>query len=335
MKGPSMRKIAELAGVSVATVSYALNNKPGISPATRQRILQISEEEQYAHRSGTPTQSVLQKYLYLVIDDLSCFSNLFYASILDIVATTAAKYGYDVVLCDQAISFQSTTAAAAARRGLAAGVLFFHDVDLDTTIFLRNHNIPFVIIDSHCQTAGTAHVSVDYETAVFTAAQHLIDLGHRNLAFIGQKELPAFYIATFGGFCRAMKESKLSLRPQWIKDAACDFDSAYRCMEEILQSERHPSGIVCATDHFALAAMRCVQDRGYTIPKDFSFVGVDDLPFSQIYFPPLTTVHIDVSGLAEQAVEYLHGQICSEKTTFIHTIRSDDLIIRASTGPSE
>lgn len=325
MKHPSMRKIAELAGVSVAAVSYAINNKPGVCAETRQRILQIMEEEQYSMPHN-------EKFLYLVIDDLSCFSNMFYASILDTIATAASKYGYDVAVCNQAVSFHTTTAAAAVRRGLAAGVIFFHDIAADTASFLTGYDIPFIVIDSHCKSADTAQVGVDYEIAVFSATQHLVDLGHKRLAFIGQREIPDFYAASLGGFYRAMSQAGLTVKPTWIKDEACDFDSAYRCMDEILQANRLPTGIVCATDQFALGAMHCVQDRGFSIPKDFSFVGVDDLPVSQIYHPPLTTVHIDVGELAEQAVEYLHETICGEKTSAIRTICSDNLIVRASTA---
>lgn len=330
MKQPSMRKIAELAGVSVAAVSYALNNKPGVCAKTRQRILQIMEEQQYPLHSGV--QPHKQKFLYLVIDDLSCFSNMFYASILDTIATVSCKYSYDVAVCNQSVSFQTTTAAAAIRCGLAAGLIFFHDIAPDTAEFLNKYGIPFVIIDSHCKSTGTAQIGVNYDIAAFSATKHLIDLGHKKFAFIGQREIPDFYAASFGGFCRALSQAGLQLQPDWIKDQACDFDSAYRCMEEILQKDCRPTGIVCAADQFALAAMHCVQDRGFIIPKDFSFVGMDDLPVSQIYHPPLTTIHIDVSELAEQAVEYLHAIICGEKASAIRTICSDNLIIRASTG---
>lgn len=333
MKRPSMRKIAELAGVSVAAVSYALNNKPGISEQTRRRILQIMDDEQYISPSGTALLPHSQKYLYLVIDDLSSFSNLFYASILDTITTASSKFGYHIVLCNRAVSFQTTAAAAAIRHGQASGVIFLHDIEDETQLFLDRHETPFVIIDSHGKTTGAARISADYETAVFAATQHLTDLGHRKLAFIGQGELPDFYSATMNGFRKALSQAGLELQPQWIKDGACDFDSAYRCMDEILQSVSLPDGVVCAADQFALAAMHCAQNRGFAIPQDLSFVGVDDLPVSQIYHPPLTTIHIDVSELAEKAVAYLHRQICtpSAASDAVHTIRSDQLIVRAST----
>lgn len=331
MKRPSMRKIAALAGVSVAAVSYAIHDKPGISPQTKQRILQIMEDEQYAPLSPGTGKPQAQKYLYLVIDDLSCFSNVFYSSILDTITTTCTKYGYDVVLCNQAHTFRATTAAAAIRQGLAAGMIFFHDIPSETLEYLHRYETPFVIIDAHYKTADIPHIGVDYETAVFTATQHLIDLGHRDLAFLGQKELDDFYHATFRGFSKALRRAGLSLQPQWVKDSACDFNSAYACMEQLLQTAPLPTGIVCAADQFALAAMRCAQDHGFSVPKDFSVVGVDDLPISRFYYPSLTSVHIDVSHLAEQAVESLHSQIIGNGCA-VRTVCSDRLIIRASTS---
>lgn len=335
MKGPSMRKIAQLANVSVATVSYALNNKPGISPETRRRILQIMEEEQYTPCAGSSAAAHMPMYLYLIIDDQSSFANVFYSAILDTIAMISSERDYHVVLCNCCGSFQQTTAAAAIRRGTAAGVIFFHDIEEETLLFLRSRAIPFVIIDSHRSTGNACRIGADYELAVRTATQHLIDLGHRNIAFIGQKNIPDFYIAAFGGFCKALSDAGLSMQPQWIKDYACDFDTAYRCMEDLFRTQALPTAVVCSTDQFALAAMHCAQDHKLSIPGDISFVGVDDLPVSQIYHPPLTTIHIDLAELAEKAIDCLHRQICGTAADCVHTIRSDKLIIRRSTGAAQ
>ena len=105
-------------------------------------------------------------------------------------------------------------------------------------------------------------------------------------------------------------------------------------MENILQCDELPTGIVCATDLFALAAMQCTQIHGYRIPDDFSFVGIDDLNSSSVFYPTLTTIHLDHYEFAEQAVKLLHKQIIAGDPHMqqTHTVRSAQLIIRNSTG---
>ena len=337
MAKSTLKRIAELAGVSTTTVSYVLNNRPGISEATRNRIREIMEQEDYSPNANTLRLSARRsRNIYLIIDEFVSFGNLFYSVVLDSLTLAAEKYNYTIVVSNKHESFQASAAARAIQEGLADGLVFFHDLDPESLQFVQQHQIPFVVIDSHRQDAPYIRVCVDYDMSTYVVTKHLIDLGHRRIAFIGQAELPDFYIATFRGCCRALTEHKLLLHPQWLQSDACDFESAYQSMENILKCDELPTGIVCATDLFALAAMQCAQNNGYKIPADFSVVGIDDLNNSKIFFPSLTTIYLDPYDLAAQAMQLLHNQIETQdlSSTEYVTVRSDQLVIRNSSGPA-
>lgn len=335
MEKISIKKIAEIANVSTTTVSYIINNKPGISQSTRDRVLRVMEEEGYTPVKNRPrSEHNNQRNIYLMIDDYASFGNLFYSTILDICSAAATKSGYNLVLSNIEDSFRSTSAAKAIHNGTAMGMIFLHDVDAETLVFLRQENIPFVVIDAHRRDPGYTRVCFDYETAAYTVTKHLIELGHSKLGFIGERTIPDFYTSTFNGFCRALSENHLVIHPAWLQAEACDIDSASQCMKNILEFSEHPTGIVCATDSFALASMHCVQENGYSVPNDFSFVGIDDLDISRIYFPPLTTVHIDLFEMAEKAIEFLDKQITANNPNMsdVYTLKSNKLIVRKSTA---
>lgn len=336
MAKTTIRRIAELAGVSTTTVSYVLNDRPGISEETRAKVQAIMEQEHYTPvinlSRSAPQRS---NNIYLMIDEFSSFGNLFYSTILDSISVVAERFGYRMVLSNKFESFQTCSAARAIKQGDAAGVIFLHDLDADVLLFLQQHQTPFVVIDSHKKEAPYMRVRADYKSAAHTVTKYLISQGHQKLAYIGPASYPDLYISTFRGFCQALTESKLNIYPEWLQSDAYDFASASQCMENILNCDVLPTAIVCATDLFALGAMQCAQAHGYRIPGDFSFVGMDDIYSSALFFPPLTTVHLDHYEFAEQAMKLLHKQITGGEPNQFETatLRSDQLIVRNSTGP--
>ncbi len=331
----TIRRIAELANVSAATVSYVLNDRPGISQRTRDRVLAIVEQEGYVPDKSSKTAVVRRESnVYLVVDGEASLGDLFYSTILDTIAVAAQGHELRVVLCKVTDTFQSSAAAKAVRRGSVDGLIFLRDIDSETLLFLSQSEVSFVVIDSHRRDARYSRICADYDEACFTAATYLIELGHRAVGFIGEQAIPDFYISTFNGFCRALSSHRLTVHPTWIQSGACDADSAYRCMESILEFDERPTAVVCATDLFALAAMRCAQDHGLRIPDDISFTGIDDLYFSRLYFPALTTIRIDSFEMAEKAVECLSRQIENRRPGPHETVtlQSSRLIVRGSTA---
>lgn len=336
MEKTSIRQIAKLVGVSPTTVSYVLNDRPGVSQKTRDRVLRVMEQEQYIPRAKTQAAQIRRSFnIFMVVDEMASFSNPFYSTILDAITTIATKYGYNIVVSYKSESFRTSDAAKAIKQGNADGVVLLHDPDSETLLYLRQENIPFVVVDSHTRHPSFSRVGVDYELAAYTITKHLMSLGHKRIGFLGQQTVPDFYIANFRGFCRALSENGLTLHPEWIQSEAYDFESAYDCTDVILHCPEQPTAIFCSSDYFAQACMHCIQKNGFSVPTDFSVVGIDDLHSSAIYYPPLTTVHIDYDDIVAKAVAYLNRMIQEQDPTLeeSYMIKSDDIVIRASTAP--
>lgn len=335
MQKTTIKKIAALAGVSTTTVSYVLNNRPGISQKTRNLVLRIAEQENYVLNSHSNHQ--YPKFnIYLIIDEFSSFGSLFYSTILDSLSITAGKYGYNIIISNKVSSFRESEIVQAILRGDVDGVILLHDPDAEAYFFLKQCHVPFVVIDSHTKSADFPRVCVDYDIAAYTAVDHLLSLGHNKIAFIGQQTVPDFYISTFHGYRKALQTHHVDLRPEWIQTEACDFESAFNCMKQILNCDNQPTAIFCASDLFALASMNCIQKHGKRVPWDYSVVGIDDLHISQIYYPALSTIHLDTYEMAFKAIELLSKMVdpdsnhVSQQTVFLE---SDSLIIRESTAP--
>ena len=121
-------------------------------------------------------------------------------------------------------------------------------------------------------------------------------MGHNDIAFISSNFLPSFYSQVFAGFSKALGEKGGFLSPDWMCIDAIDGESAYDAMTKILSSPRRPTAVFCATDMFAISAMKCVKDHGLKIPEDVSFIGIDDIIISKYVEPALTTIKIDKSN---------------------------------------
>ena len=335
MEKVSIRRIAEIAGVSPTTVSYVLNGRPGVSQKTRDRILRVIDQEHYIPNAKSRAAVVHRSFnIFMVVDEIASFSNPFYSTILDAISLIATKYGYNIVVSSKPESFRTSDAARAIKQGNADGVVLLHDPDSETLLYLRQENVPFVVVDSHTKHPSFSRVGVDYELAAYTITKHLMSLGHTRIGFLGQQSVPDFSIANFQGYCRALSEGHLTLYPDWIQSEANDFESALNGTDAILRCNERPTAIFCSSDYFAQACMHCIQKNGFSVPGDFSVVGIDDLHSSSICYPPLTTVHVDYHDIVAKAVEYLDRMIQEQNPALeeSYMIKSDDIVVRGSTG---
>lgn len=333
MNKPNIQRIAEQAGVSTATVSYVINNKPGVSEATRERIRGIIEREDYTPNVNSRRLAMKRSFnIVLAIDNDSPLDNIFYSSILNEITAVGAEFGYSIVLHNMSGNNAKTAVNEVAKQGNADGFIFMHDIDNDTHQIINRTGCPFVIIDSHLKSPTYPAVRIDYEIATYTVTRYLIEQGHKDIAFVAMSRIPEFYLATFNGLMRAFSQSGISIYPPWIQADAYDMESAFKCMQEILRTPKQPTAVVCSGDIFALACINCTQSVGLNVPKDISFVSIDDLYISSFYYPSLTTLRINLQEMAKRAVMLLNEQLEGKvnASNIVHTLRSDDLVIRSS-----
>ena len=330
MERVTIKRIAELAGVSVPAVSYVLNNKKGVSEQTRQRVLAIIEELNYTPNVNS-RRLILQKSFNILVcldDPVSTMDNLFYTEILSAIVAKGAELGYSIVLSNSGSENEREHFLQNISQHNADGVIFLRDISEELQKRMESYGMPYLVVDSHNTSSSYPCIASDVEQAAYDATSYLITHGHQKIAFIGMERVPAFYLNAFAGYKRALADQELSVQLDWIQSEAFDEASASTCMKRILESSSLPTAVFFTSDIFAIGAMNAVQERGYRIPEDISFIGMDDIILSRYCKPALTTMHIDKQKMGALAVEVLDHIVNNREVETSYRIPFERLIER-------
>lgn len=321
--------IADRAGVSEATVSRVLNDKP-VAAATRERVLtaiDVLGYERPARLRRRPAGLV-----GLVVPELT---NPVFPLFAQVIETALVKHGYTPLLCTQTPGglHEDDYVQMLLERG-TAGIIFVSGIhaitasDTDRYTRLVNQGVPVVLVNGFQADVDAPCLSQDDVVAVQLAVSHLYQLGHRRigLALGPQRYTPA---------------SRRITAFQALASKLRDLDALLECSQYTIEGgaaaahalmDRGATGIVCGSDLMALGAIRAARGRGLQVPRDLSVVGSDDGLLAQFADPPLTTVRQDVTGMSEAAVRSLMEEIAGTPSPRTEYLFPPELIVRASTS---
>ena len=309
MSNLTIRDIARMAGVSTTAVSFVLNNRPGVSEATRQKVREIIDRTGFTPNVHTrrlilgksfTIHVVLRKYSY------SLFNQFAMETLSGIFAESKAL-GYSIMFTFADENMDSHQIIDSVRSKDCDGVILNQISDPNLISLLQQENIPFVCVDAHLPKDSTLPmVEVDYFDAAYQATRYLYDCGHREIGFIGPDTPAEYYLNTFGGYTAAMKDTGLVCNPAWLLDISFSAQSAQDAIERILRTDRLPTAFLCAGDSFAIDTIRCAKARGLKIPEDISIMSLDDLLVSRYLDPPLSSMTFDKEELGRRAMQVLY-----------------------------
>ena len=330
-KDLTIADIAKMANVSKATVSFVLNNKPGVSEQTREKVLSIIEETNYSPTLNSRRLYYHKSFTIAVVFDKSVpiFDNLFSYSILKALLKRCMHYDYALVYSEYSMDGDTPILPRAILNKDVDGLVFLRDIPLTLISKLHELDIPFVVADDHSEHASLHTVKVDYALAAYTAVKHLIDNGHKNVGFLGNMSLPAFYIQVLSGYQKALKEDSRNMELDWFFDKVHDAEDIEKCVTKMLHASSFPTAIFCMEDILAIMLIRCLQKHGLRVPEDISVIAIDDIILSSQIYPALTTVSLDKKALGNYAVDLLMDLINGNDPQSI-TISSNNLIVRES-----
>jgi len=334
MERLTIKDIARMAGVSPTVVSFVINNKPGVSNSTRKKVIEIIEETNF-RPSLSSRRLILKKSFNISIvvrKDASPFNNLFYFEIAQGLLEKSKEYGYNIVFTDIPAVGNKFEFPEIIKQKDTDGVIFFQDTESYILNEIENLGIPCVVIDAHPDSDTYSYVMADYEKAAYTATMHLIENGHNDIAFITSCTCPNFYTQVFSGFKKALDSKGISIPSSWIQIDANDEkneESAYECMQRILNSQNIPTAVLCTVDMYAASAIKCVKANGYRVPEDISFIGIDDIILSRFIEPALTTIRIDKKLMGSLAMDMIVKKINGQQVNNV-VVASDNLIVRDS-----
>lgn len=329
----TIKEIAKIAGVSPSAVSIVLNNRTGVSEETRKKVSEIVERLQYVPNQNS-RRLLLNKTDNIAVlfkKNASPLEYLFYSELNRVILHECESLGYNLIFTSVTLENDKVILPSVIRSYDVDGIIFYGDVDSLITNSIKKFDIPYVIVDSHYIAADTLNVSADYMEAAYTTTKYLIELGHKNIAYIGNSTQSHFSSQTFSGYKKAVEENKLVIPMHWVQIGADDEDTSYACMNNIFSYDMHPTAVFCAADIYAIGALKCIKDKGLKVPQDISVIGIDDIILSKYVDPPLTTVKIDKVEMGKIAIELLTKKI--ENTVAENrVVSSDSLVIRASTA---
>ncbi len=309
----TIHDIARLAGVSASAVSIVLNDRPGVSDATRSHIKRIIRSNHYTPNLNSRKLILNKSFNIFIVADHNAgegaFDDMFYNSAIMGALGRCGEAGYNLVLCDILHEYASSALKQAVDQHNVDGVIFLQNIRSEVAHELTRADIPFVVLDSHKQKSDYPCIYCDYADASAKAVSYLIETGHKRIAFIGNSSVHEFYMSSFNGYMGALEEHKIPCYPSLATSAEANFDSVNLAVGRLLQSEIKADAIFCAADLLAIYAIHCLSLQGISIPKDISICAVDNILPSQLSIPPLTTVDIAKDRMGIEAVDILMTMI--------------------------
>lgn len=323
--------IARMAGVSKTTVSFVLNDKPGVSEETRQKVLSIIEKTNYRPTLNSRRLYYHKTFTIGVVFDKSVpiFDNLFSYSIMNALLKRCMHYDYALVYCEYSMEGDTPMLPPNIINKDMDGLVFLRDIPLALISKLHELELPFVVADDHSDHGSLYTVKADYALAADTAMDYLIAQGHQKIGFMGNMNLPAFYIQVLSGYQKALKRADRPMDLSWFFDKVHNPSDVERGVKKMIASGSLPTAMFCMEDILAISLIRCLQKHGLRVPEDISVVSIDDIILSSRIYPALTTVALDKDALGSYAVDILMDLINGKDPQSI-TISSNNLIIRES-----
>lgn len=304
----TIKRIAELAKVSSATVSKILNGKDQyISEATRQRVLEIVDREGYIPNGIAKSLKMKRtKTLGIIMPDVM---NLFFSELARGVEDAAEKSGYSVILCnsDNKESKEAKYTQILQEK-MVDGIILAASENSESKSLVKC-NIPMVLLDRDIDIDGKiGRIVVDNEGGAYNATNFLIKKGCKNVGIISADSKNKPSAQRLKGYEKALLDGGLEVDEQKIFLQSYTIESGY--MGALALMERtYIDGIYCGNDLIAIGAIRAIKEKNIKIPEEIKIIGFDDISISQYIDPPLTTIKQPIYEMGKEAVKMLIGII--------------------------
>ena len=326
---PTIYDVARLAGVSTATVSRALNGTGQIAPATRAAI--DAAVEQLGYRPNTIARSLVTKSTQTIALLLPDITNPFYAALVSGIQQRALEAGHTMLLCttegdpEREEQYLSLLRAKQVDGALVDGLVLPPD---RIARFVRD-GFPIVCLDRDVDSASVPLVQVDNRLGARMATEHLLSLGHIQIAHVAGAPELRISEERVEGYREALLAAHLTPDPALVASGGFTEEGGYRATRALMGTGF--SAVFAANDLSALGVISALTETGWRVPEDVSVVGFDDLRLSRYTSPPLTTVRQPAAEIAERATQLLLDLIHGKEVRQQLHLLEPELVVRAST----
>jgi DNA-binding LacI/PurR family transcriptional regulator len=308
----SIRDVARRAGVSIATVSRAVNRIPTVDPVLSERVWRAIEEVGYLpNTQARALVSGRSRMLGLIVSEIT---NPFFPELVQEFENLAVGQGYEVLI--GSTNYEPERTESLIRRMLQRNVdgvaVMTFGIEEELVQKLVEREFPLVFVDAGPNLPNIRVLKVNYGEGIRQAVQHLAALGHRNIAFISGPLRLRSAVARRDAFLKSMGELGLTAPAEHFVEGNHTMEGGIAAMEKLIALAALPTAVLCSNDMTAIGALHALYRTTHTVPQDVSVVGFDDVHLAQFMLPPLTTVQMSCKDLAAAAVEALRAGIEKE-----------------------
>ncbi|WP_420238462.1 LacI family DNA-binding transcriptional regulator [Telmatobacter bradus] len=330
----SIHEIAKLSGVSTATVSRVINGSSRVSPATAAKVQEMIQQLNFVPDNRAIHLSRGKSQIYgIIIPDLT---NPFFTETVKEFEALLFENEQEMLVANT--DFHGTRLQRSVHRMLLRRVdgvaILTSELEAASLESLVQNRISVVTTDHYRTACGISDIAIDFGSGITQMVEHLKQLGHRNLGFIGGTEGLITSRVRRESFMDAVVKQGLSSRAGWIGVADFTIESGSQAMARILAEPEIPTAILCANDLTAIGALRTAYAKGLDVPGDISVAGCDDIDMADIVYPPLTTLRISRREYARLLYEALRDSGKDLTQSGRQLTLPLSLVVRKSTGPA-
>jgi DNA-binding LacI/PurR family transcriptional regulator len=326
-----IHSVAELARVSIATVSRTINHIPTVNPKMAKRVWDaIRELDYFPNTQARALVSGRSKLLGLIVSEIT---NPFFPELIQGFEEVAVEHGYEILI--GSTNYDPERMKRCIRRMLernAEGVaIMTFGIEQPLLDQLASRNVPLVFVDVGPEQPGISVLRVDYHHGIRQGVQHLAALGHREMAFVAGPQRLHSAQSRLTSFNNALRECGIPADKKMIVEGDHTMEGGIRAAERLFAQDRVPTAIMCSNDMLAIGVLHKVSRAGLRVPDDVSLIGFDDINLAKMMIPPLTSVQMSPSDLAHAAVSALRAHLEGDSPQREYKIDTH-LVVRETTG---
>jgi LacI family transcriptional regulator len=298
--------------------------------------------EKHQFQPNALARSLLKKETGTIAVVLPDITNPFFPEVFWGAENEARDKGYTFFLCNTAGDYnRESEYLTILREKRVDGIIFIGGrinlsqcpEPLAQELVELSKHLPIVLVNGSLPKSGLHTIYTDEAAGAVLAAQHLIDHGHREIAFLGGRNNMSTTMVKVRAFRKTLEANGIPSKDNRVLFGDFSIQAGKELMNELLSRQDRPTAVFCVNDYTAIGAIKAAVERGLRIPEDLSIVGFDDMPLASAVIPELTTVSQNTHLLGKLSVELLHQLVNKHKAKKI-TKLEPQLVIRKSTGPA-
>jgi len=299
----TIKDVARMAKVSVASVSRALNGHLAMAADTRKRILAAAKKLRYTPHSAART--LITRRTQTIGALLPDLHGEFFSELIRGIDLAARAHGLHLLVSSSHGDAREAATALRAMQGRVDGLLLMSP-HLDASMLRRNlhGDLPMVLMNTALKRARCAVLNIDNYGGAYAMVQHLVDQGRRRIALIAGPQGNFDAAERSRGYCAAMARLVPTIPPEVL---AGDFgeEAGYHAAQQLLANKLRPQAIFAANDMMAVGCLRAFREAGVRVPEDIAVTGFDDIPLARLTTPALTTVRVRIVDFGTRALNRL------------------------------